>query len=487
MKSLGDQGIEAGVIGALLSHPANLFFARQLVVNDFCVPEHRLLFEAIAIAMDAGQEPSSLTLMPTFRQMDFSGITGAEYIARLMSVAISRAMMPEYIRALKDFSGRRTMDGLADYLKAEAFKPGSDIGGAIALARGEMDAVAASLRFQRQTMRSLGDIAMESVLNLEEGKRPALIHAGIADINRMFGGWHRRELAIIAGRTSMGKSAFLFSTLLSAAKHGTSSLVFSLEMRGESVSHRQLSDLAWNSHTPIPYERIEKQEIQEHELSRLRSAAEKLSSLPMMIDDQRGLTVAEIGSRIKRHQDDLARRGKRLDVVGVDHLGKVAATGRYAGNKVHETGEKTDGLAVLASELDVAMVALHQLNRGVEGREDKRPGLSDLRDSGNIEEDADTVSLLYRPAYYLARTKYDDQAKETKRRQLLELKRDTIEWIIAKNRHGQVDIVELFGDMGSNAIRDSALLSSFSKQRSARAETVGAPSNGRGTGDNIPF
>lgn len=487
MMDLGDQGIEAGIIGALLSHPANLFFARQMVVNDFCVPEHRMLFEAIVIAMEAGQQPSSLTLMPTFRKMDFSGITGAEYIARLMSVAISKEMMPEYVRALKEFAGRRVMVGLADYLKAEAFKPGSDIGGAIALVNGEMDAVAASLRFQRQTMRSLGDIALESIVNLEAGKKPALIHGGIADINRVFGGWHRGELAIIAGRTSMGKSAFLFSTLLSAAKNGTSSLVFSLEMRGEAVSHRQLSDLVWNSHTPIPYENIEKQLIKEHELGRLRSAAEKLSTLPMMIDDQRGLSVAEIGSRIKRHQDDLARRGRQLDVVGVDHLGKVAATGRYAGNKVYETGEKTEGLAVLAAELNVAMVVLQQLNRGVEGREDKRPGLSDLRDSGNIEEDADTVSLLYRPAYYLARTKYDDPGKEAKRRQLLELKRDTIEWIIGKNRHGQVDIVELFGDMGSNAIRDSTLLSSFAKQRAARAETAGTSGNGHTAGDNIPF
>lgn len=487
MNHLGDQGIEAGVLGALLSHPSNLFFARQLAVNDFCVPEHRMVFEAIEIAMAAGQEPSALTLAPAFRQMNFAGITGAEYIARMMSVAISKAMMPEYVRSLKEFAGRRVMAGLADYLKAEVFKPGSDIAGAIALASGEMDAIMASLRFQRRTLRSLGDIALESIVSLESGKKPALINAGVSDINRMFGGWHRGELAIIAGRTSMGKSAFLFSTLLSAAKAGTSSLVFSLEMRGESVAHRQLADLTWNAQTAIAYERIEKQDIRPHELDRLKAAAQKLATLPMTIDDQRGLTVAEIGSRAKRHQDELARKGLTLDVVGVDHLGKIAATGRYAGQKVHETGEKTDALAILAGELNVAMVALQQLNRGVEGREDKRPGLADLRDSGNIEEDADTVSLLYRPAYYLGRTKYDDQKKEDARRALLELKRDTLEWIVAKNRHGQIGIVELFAAMGSNAVRDSGVLKSFEQRRRTDADAVGAAEPQRAAGAYIPF
>jgi replicative DNA helicase len=487
MNHLGDQSIEAGVIGALLMHPSNLFFTRQLCVNDFCVPEHRVLFEAIEVAMAAGQEPSAQTLIPTFRSMNFGGISGAEYIARMLSVAISKAMMPEYVRSLKEFAGRRVMAGLADYLKTEVFKPGSDIAGAIALATGEMDAVMASLRFQRRTLRALGDIALESIASLESGEKPALINAGISDINKMFGGWHRGELAIIAGRTSMGKSAFLFSTLLSAAKAGTSSLVFSLEMRGESVSHRQLSDLTWNSQTAIAYERIEKQDIRQHEMERLKEAAQTLTTLPMAIDDQRGLTVAEIGSRVKRHQDDLARIGKTLDVVGVDHLGKIAATGRYAGQKVHETGEKTDALAILASELNVAMVVLQQLNRGVEGREDKRPGLSDLRDSGNIEEDADTVSLLYRPAYYLNRTKYDDPKKEQNRRALLELKRDTIEWIVPKNRHGQIGIVELFGDMSANAIRNSDMLRSFDGQRRKNAQAVGIDDVGQGAGDDMPF
>jgi replicative DNA helicase len=294
----------------------------------------------------------------------------------------------------------------------------------------------------------------ERMEKLRTGEVPESIHTGLLDLNKIMGGWHRGELAVIAARTSMGKTAFILSSLRQAAIRGTSSIFFSMEITADQAGCRLLSDTLWNSQTPISYERIDQHKIDRQDVDRLDGAAAEISGLPLIVDDQRGLTVSEVGARARRVRDDMARKGKKLDVICIDHLGKMQASSRYAGNKVHETGEKTNALAQLALDLDVAVIVLQQLNRGPEGREEKRPGLSDLRDSGNIEEDADTVSFLYRPAYYLDRIKYDDQEKEDKRIDLLEKKRNVLELIVAKNRRGPICNKEFFIDIASNAIRD---------------------------------
>jgi replicative DNA helicase len=144
-----------------------------------------------------------------------------------------------------------------------------------------------------------------------------------------------------------------------------------------------------------------------------------------------------------------------LALVVVDHLGLIKPSGRYSGNKVLETGEVSDALASLAKEQNVAVVALHQLNRGTEGRENKRPTLADLRNSGDLEQDADIVCFAYREAYYLERNKFDAGSQQEMQRQTeLDACRNTMEVLIAKNRNGATTTVNLFCDMASNAIRD---------------------------------
>jgi len=175
----------------------------------------------------------------------------------------------------------------------------------------------------------------------------------------------------------------------------------------------------------------------------------------MLIEEASGPSVMQIMAKTRKAQVHFERAGKRLGLVIVDHIGKVRPSNRYKGNKVHEIGEVSQALAQLAKIEDVAVLALVQLNRGVEGRENKRPTMADLRDSGDLEQDADTVLLAYREAYYLEREKHDDDdSKEKMRLAELERRKHELEVIVAKQRNGAVGTVKLWCDMQSNVITD---------------------------------
>ena len=179
-----------------------------------------------------------------------------------------------------------------------------------------------------------------------------------------------------------------------------------------------------------------------------------MAALPITVDDQSGLSVGEIGTRARRLQDSLDADGRKLDTIWVDHLGFIKMGKSYKGQRHLEIGEATKGLKKLAKEFDVAVIALCQLSRGIEGREDKSPQLSDLRDSGQIEEDTDTAIFVYRMAYYLAMQKYQDNEKEQKRIDLLANMANIIDIRGLKTRNGSTFVRKFFADMGSNCIRD---------------------------------
>lgn len=445
--------VEQIVLGTLLIDPASSFAAKLLTEDDFTA-EHRVIFETILAAVDEGRAPHPPTLGPSLKSLKIGQLDGSQYLGRLMSVAAPRGQLLDYIRSLKEFTGRRTMALLGSTMAGVAASTETPLAEFIAYAVGQLDAVAGGLRSQKRTMSQIGDMAVAVLDNLKAGKKPSSITTGLRDLDRIVGGWHRGELAVLAGRPSMGKSAFALSSLRLAGLHGVNSLFFSMEMQADAVSMRMLSDAVFNRQTPVPYNMIDQQKIDSHDISRLERVSEDLLNLPLHVDTARGLSVSEIGVRARRKQDELERQGKTLDLVCVDHLGKIKASDRYRGNKVHEVGEKTDALANMAVELDVGMIALSQLNRGTEGREDKRPGNPDLRDSGNIEEDADMTAFLYRPAYYLERTKNDDPEKEMQRLNMLEIKRNVLEVIVSKNRRGAICTQEFFIDVANNVVRD---------------------------------
>ncbi len=198
--------------------------------------------------------------------------------------------------------------------------------------------------------------------------------------------------------------------------------------------------------------------IEEHDLQRLVSASERLSNLPFVIEDAPGLTVPEIAAKARAQKQRFEREGKRLDVLCVDHIGKVRPSGNYKGNKVNEVGEISGALANLAKELGCTVLALSQLNRGVESQErkNKRPVLSDLRSSGDLEQDADVVMFLFRAAYYLEKTSFDDEEKEADRVEKLEATKNRLEIIVSKQRAGPCCTVRAYIEMASNVVRNLA-------------------------------
>lgn len=462
--------VEQAFLGSLLlaehGH-VTAHLAESIVPDDFVADVHRIIFEAIQTLAKRDQPPTTMLLVPLLEGIRAApDMTAAAYLGRLLSVAAAPGHAKGYAKAIKLRSARRQIKLAADVALAASNSQNEDVLQQIGDIMGCLDSASAALRDRRPSVSDFGQAASSVISVLRRGQ-PEIIKTGLPPMDKVLAGWHRKELSIIAARPGMGKSAFLFSAFLSAAKVKTSSLIFSMEMPTDMVTKRMLSDAVWNRETPIPYERYAHRDLPSHEIDRLEGVAKKNARLPMTIDDQVGLTVSEIRTRTKRHMDKLDNAGHRLDCVVIDHLGKIRASDRYAGNKVHETGEKTNALAEMAKELDVAVVCAHQLNRGPENRDNKRPTLADLRDTGDVEQDAETVILLFRQAYYLqqrggdhAHDDHDDGAKKSKKKMteeervaLLEEVKNELEAIVAKNRNGPCTTVDLYIDVGSNVVR----------------------------------
>jgi replicative DNA helicase len=258
------------------------------------------------------------------------------------------------------------------------------------------------------------------------------------------------ELLILAGRPGMGKTTFGLAAAVRAARSGAGVAIFSLEMSEVSLAQRAIADLAYRPDgVKVTYFDIRRGFVHDSLRSRVTKAAEEFGSLPLIIEQEAGLTVAQVAARSRQIARTLALRGHPLKVIVIDHIGLLRASSRYAGQRVNEVSEMTASLKALAKSMGVTVLALSQLNRGVESREDKRPQLSDLRDSGSIEQDADAVFGAYRAAYYLERAaKEGDPDIQSQ----LELCKNQFEIIILKQRNGGLGTVKLGVDVACNAI-----------------------------------
>jgi replicative DNA helicase len=238
-------------------------------------------------------------------------------------------------------------------------------------------------------------------------------------------------------------------------------------MTDEQLGARLLTDMAYDHKQPIEYEDIlfrRAEKLRPH-ARRLQAARERIKALTEPADlqtplikivEQRGLTVGEIVAQSRKHAALLHRQGKRLSSVFVDHIGLIVPSRRNGDRRDREVAESTNGLATLAKDIDAAVIGMCQLNRKVEGRDNKRPDLADLRDSGAIEEDASVVVFLYRESYYLAKQRFDDADAENARQRQLEATKYKLELIVAKNRNGRVDVTDAYCDIGANAIRNAS-------------------------------
>ena len=263
------------------------------------------------------------------------------------------------------------------------------------------------------------------------------------------------QMIVVAARPGMGKTTVGVSIALNAAKAGHGVYFVSLEMVAQELAQRALAAevYAQRPHDPISYREIAKgRDLTDRDLNDLLDARDTLNTYPLVIEQQSGLSISQIAARARQTRSAMERKGQRLSVIVIDHIGLVAASKRYSGNRVQEMTEITTAIKVLAKELDVAIVALSQLNRKVEERAEKRPVLSDLRDSGSIEQDADMVIGLYREAYYL---EHKAELTDEDRIRLM-ASADTLEMEILKQRQGPTGRINLFCKIDCNAINELA-------------------------------
>ncbi|MCH8859428.1 MAG: replicative DNA helicase, partial [Proteobacteria bacterium] len=284
---------------------------------------------------------------------------------------------------------------------------------------------------------------------LARGGHISGVSSGFNDLDALLGGLHQSDLIIIAGRPGMGKTALATNMAFHAARlwakdkvdeveprRGAPVLLFSLEMAASQLSARILSE-----QTEIEMRKIRTGRFSDAEWDRFVHTAQGLGDLPLYIDDTGGISIAQIAARSRR-----LKREKHIGLIIVDYL-QLVEPSRRGENRVQEITEVTKGLKVLAKELSVPVVALSQLSRGVDNRDDKRPVLSDLRESGSIEQDADVVMFVYREEYYLKNREPEVGTSEHAQwMEKMERTHNRAELLVEKHRHGPTNRIELFFD-----------------------------------------
>lgn len=450
--------VEQAILGAILID--NSVIDRVIGViqpEDFADHLHGHIYETILAMRRDDLVASPVTLRQHVKDLPdvAAGLPVWKYLGTLAVNATSVANARSYAETVREYSARRHLFAAGASLMDNASNPAVPVSQTASLAVEALDHVLSIARTksrQSATFIEAAEDLIDSICNDDGSDR---ITTGYASLDAVTGGWRRKQLAILGGRPGMGKTTVANSAMLRTAKAGHGVLMFSLEMSKRDLMARCLADLAWSTDRRIQYADALAGRLPDRDLHLLAQTASQRRDLPFVIDDQRGLTLAEIGARTRAEAQKMERKGVKLGLVVIDHLGLIKPTSRYAGNKVQEVGEISDGLATLAKDQNVAVLALHQLNRGTESQENKRPSLANLRNSGDIEQDADLICFAYRESYYLERMKCDPGTQaEIQRQAALEGCANTLELMVAKNRNGPTTTVTLYCDMGSNAVRD---------------------------------
>lgn len=453
-----DIELEQTILGTILHDNAVIDRLAALSPDDFYEPVHQAVFASMLEQWATSRAVNLATLRTIIYEVPSvtEKLPMTEYLRRLLTAGDTRNI-EALVETQRDYANRRRLVQAAISMEAQARNLGIGVSETANLAVASIDDVLSLARGKGPTRRSADDAFRETLEAMAADTGQDRITSGLSSIDAVTGGWRRKQFAILAGRPSMGKSTVALSSLVATAQHGFGVLLFSLEMDVHALTARVLTDLSWTPDTRVAYADAMSSRASARDMERLGRAAAHYSQLPLTIDDQRGLTMAEIAARTRAEAQRMERAGHRLGLVVVDHLGLLKPSGRYAGNKVQEVGEVSDALATLAKDQDVAVLALHQLNRGTEGRENKRPTLADLRNSGDLEQDADLVCFAYRQSYYLERSKCDPGSQQEFQRQTeLDACKNTLDILIAKNRNGPTTSVTMFCDMASNVIRDLA-------------------------------
>ena len=449
---------EQALIGALL-YDNEVFHRVSGIVQakHFYNPIHVRIFDSIATLIEHGKLADAIVLKNRFSQDDtLVDIGGVEYLARLLHDAPSSATAPEYAKLIFDLAMRRELIRLGEDISGDAknMENEADAIEQIANAEGQLFSLAevgtVQGGFESFDQSLLKSIEMATAAFSRDGSLSG-ISTGLRDMDRQLSGLHRSDLIILAGRPSMGKSSLAMNIAFHVAKKfreekddngivktvdGGRVAFFSLEMSSEQLATRLLAE-----QSGISSFFIRRGDITAAQFEDVRDAADEINSIPLYIDDTGGISIGQLAARSRR-----LKRMEGLDLICVDYLQLLTGGSRMksSDNRVQEVSMITQGLKALAKELDVPILALAQLSRAVEQRDDKRPQLSDLRESGSIEQDADVVMFVFREEYYKARMEPTEGTEEhMKWQEEMDQLHGKAEVIVGKQRHGPIGTVKL--------------------------------------------
>jgi replicative DNA helicase len=418
---------EQSVLGGLLLD--NMAWDRAgdlLTESDFYRYEHRLIYTAIG-ALIAGSKPADV--ITVFEQLQGLGKAqdcgGLAYLNALAQSVPSAANMRRYAEIVRERSILRKLIAASDEIATSAFNPqGRPVSTVLDEAESKVFQIGEEGSRQKQGFQGIDKLVGDLIDRVQElhdngAEEVTGVRTGFYDLDRLTAGLQKGDLIVLAARPSMGKTAFALNIAEHVAvQEGLPVLVFSMEMGASQLALRLVGSLG-----RINQQNLRTGRLDSGEWERLTDSVERLSQVQLHIDETAGLSVAELRARARR----MARQFGTLGLIVIDYLQLMSGSGGSEENRATVLGEISRGLKALAKELQCPVIALSQLNRSVETRQDKRPMMSDLRESGAIEQDADIIMFIYRDDYY---------DKESKKQGVAEI-------IIAKQRNGPVGTVDL--------------------------------------------
>ncbi|CQR45833.1 Replicative DNA helicase [Paraliobacillus sp. PM-2] len=413
---------EQAVLGAIFLEPDAMSTASELLLpTDFYRASHQRIFQVMMQLSDKG-EPIDLVTVTTSlsnaKQLDDVG--GVSYLSDLASAVPTAANISYYTKIVEEKALLRRLIRTATDIVTESFSKEDDV--EEVLSEAERNILEVSNRKNSGAFKNIKDVLIEVYDNIEQLHQNDAditgIPTGFRDLDKITSGFQRNDLIIVAARPSVGKTAFALNIAQNVAiKTDENVAIFSLEMGAEQLVNRMLC-----AEGNIDAQRLRTGHLETEDWGKLTMAMGSLSNAGIFIDDTPGIRVNEIRSKCRRLKQEHG-----LGMILIDYLQLIQGSANSRENRQQEVSEISRSLKGLARELNVPLIALSQLSRGVESRQDKRPMMSDLRESGSIEQDADIVGFLYRDDYY-------DKESE---------KQNIIEIILAKQRNGPVGTVEL--------------------------------------------
>jgi replicative DNA helicase len=457
--------LEQQVLGAVMSSPQNIErVIAFLKPEHFFDPVHRRIFEYCSLLFDRDRTISPVAVAAYVNEneaSDWQPIGGRAYIARLCTEATTTAYVREQAEVLVDYWRRREF---ADAIDA-AYPMVMDMASPFESAADLIEEASTSLRLagrRKSTVTFIGDAVAGALARAEEaalrGTGLVGISTGLRDLDRKTGGFVAGDMIVLAGRPSMGKTTLAVNIAWAIATdpgdpRGVAYV--SPEMTSEELGYRIVADEAERRGERIEYAKLKRGEFGDATRRIIHQCMETINSAPFFIEQAGDITFPAIRAAVKKLAREFERRGTPLGLIVLDHMGLISVPG--AKGEFERVSYISNQTKQLAKSFEVPVLALSQLSRQVEARDDKRPQLSDLRQSGNIEQDADIVLFPYRHEYYLERgkpKKFKSNEAEADFEAEIVNWRNLAELDIAKQRNGPIGRVELYADMGASAFRD---------------------------------